>query len=379
MKLIFKTILFILFSLPAFAQQENNLLLQKNYEKELENVKLQLQQLGYSSMSAEMQENLLSEIKNEEVKIKTSCFAFVGFDENGKYLTLSKNKFQEIQNFKNEISFDTKIDPTFFALSIDPLAEKFPSESPYSSMGNDAVNKIDPDGKKVELTGMRVAELSQQEPVRIPRLVADLEAITGLDLTVTAVQAGTMRGSDGSEVPRYRYFLTYAAPTGTESGSETARNFLMQAIDSEENIDMTYDHNIRGSRASRGGALMRAIPESLRDDVFHLTPEQIDQFVRGTSKDLDNRTFGWGMVFLHELGHRFLGLSDPSEEKRSTKPGENVELMNKIRREMGKNWGERQVYGSYVVNGNVYMAFTPEALEELRNGRVPGKGVVKLR
>jgi hypothetical protein len=59
MKYLLKTIVFILFSLSVFAQQENILPRKIPYENEWVNVKQQLQQLGYSSMPLEMQENLL--------------------------------------------------------------------------------------------------------------------------------------------------------------------------------------------------------------------------------------------------------------------------------------------------------------------------------
>jgi hypothetical protein len=35
-------------------------------------------------MPLEMQENLLAEIKNEEINNKNTCFAFEGLDEKGK-------------------------------------------------------------------------------------------------------------------------------------------------------------------------------------------------------------------------------------------------------------------------------------------------------
>jgi hypothetical protein len=192
MKHVFKTIVIFLFSFSAFAQEEKNLLLQKVYGKELKNMKQQLQRLGYHSMPAEMQENLLAEIKNEEVKIKTRCFAFEGLDKNIKYATLSKNKFQEIQTQTDELKFNNLIDPTCFALSIDPLAEKFPSESPYNAMGNDPVNMVDPDGKEIRFAAGSSEEFITKTKMALELLRAnDKEGVLafldaeGNDITIT--------------------------------------------------------------------------------------------------------------------------------------------------------------------------------------------------
>lgn len=176
MKNLVKTIVSIFFYLSAFSQ-ENTLLLHEEYKQELENVKQQLQQLGYCPMPIEMQANILAEIKNENVVSTNECnLPFSSLNSNITYASLSKNKFPEVISIQSNLHlalYQGNDSLTFgenlsrhsgswegdFALSIDPLAQKFPSESPYSAMGNNPVNRIDPDGR----AHMAVEEFSKLE------------------------------------------------------------------------------------------------------------------------------------------------------------------------------------------------------------------------
>ena len=68
---------------------------------------------------------------------------------NSRYGFQGKEKDNEILGEGNEYDFGARLyDPRVGRwLSMDPLAEKFADESPYTAMGNDPVNNIDPDGK----------------------------------------------------------------------------------------------------------------------------------------------------------------------------------------------------------------------------------------
>lgn len=52
-------------------------------------------------------------------------------------------RFEPIDTLYNKYEFD----PVVFAWQVDPLAHKFPWQSPYCAFDNDPINKIDPDGR----------------------------------------------------------------------------------------------------------------------------------------------------------------------------------------------------------------------------------------
>lgn len=138
------------------------------YEKQLSF----LYKLGYREIPKDIQQVLLSAMQgNKDGYITTdktpNPFASIG--KNQRYASLSWGVFDETHtnvdtviyfntsfNTKNKkvISFEAidstkinKVDPVVFACSVDPLAHKYPSLSPYAFVANNPIYNIEVDGR----------------------------------------------------------------------------------------------------------------------------------------------------------------------------------------------------------------------------------------
>lgn len=146
--------------------------------KKLETQIVHLYELGYYQMPLYMQEMILSALKREDNKpiivqdrtpdpfpsIKNVA------SEDKRYSTLSGGLFEEVKVKKQfeqygQFTLDTEkkkivklvdstnfkflIDPVVFAWSVDPLAHKYPSWSPYVAFADNPIIYVDKDGREV--------------------------------------------------------------------------------------------------------------------------------------------------------------------------------------------------------------------------------------
>lgn len=236
----------------------------------------------------------------------------------------------------------------------DPLAEKYCSISPYAYCGGNPVNRIDPDGRKIDFIGMPAMAMIA--------IIMDLRNFTGLDLSY----------KDGELV--YGLDDNGNAVSLSDNFSATARDMLIGAIDHEERVIVTS--SFEGSQARN---------ENIGPEIgmtIMMDRNQIGHFVKGTSSDLDARTMGYGMTFLHELGHVRIGGNrrdyyDIESRGLFGQTGPNVDYMNQIRRELGPRFGERFSYGYYP---NIpYLPFGFDSFNEIIHGKIPTRSFVRTR
>ncbi len=157
-------------------------------------------------------------------------------------------------------------------LSVDPMADKYPSISPYAYCAWNPVKLVDPDGREIDVSAL--SEAMQQ------RLVNCLGYITGLNL---AVKEGKLVSNGERE--------------GKCLFSKSAREDLLAAIGDEKKT--VYVGINRDADA---------------DD--HAVDSQGNKWIRLASshdEKFDNATNGLGMLFFHELGHAYFGDDDPPE------------------------------------------------------------------
>ncbi len=188
----------LLFKEQVLEEKIKNELTNNNYETALENISkisdlidvvTKLHDYGYEPMPGNMQELLMAETSGivPFAKSTKKIAPFQQIDNKQNYYTLSKNKFPELHETKNAysigmvslnieaatIAFDntlafaiTNTDPVLFALSIDPLAQKFPSMSPYNSMNNNPILFIDPTGEAALKADQLIAEAAKRKDIQ---------------------------------------------------------------------------------------------------------------------------------------------------------------------------------------------------------------------
>ena len=199
-------------------------------------------------------------------------------------------------------------------LSVDPMADKYPSISPYAYCAWNPVRLVDPDGREIDVSGL--SEAMQQ------RLVNCLGKITGLNLKV---ENGLL--------------ISIGKDPNNTSYSQSAQDDLLAAISNKEikvaaQESDEYDDTYGGDWAT------------IEDhDIY------ISSSLHAGNEDYDAKTEGLGMLFLHELGHAYFGDIDPAPDpdsfiertfdKRQPYPccgvnlGGAVSRVNKYRTEMG--------------------------------------------
>lgn len=136
-------------------------------------------------------------------------------------------------------------------------------------------------------------------------------------------------------------FLVIGDRTRISGGSALARNLLIAAVDRDRAIDLEC-HNRSPQVAFARLASSVNYSSRLTGEHIGVYPIQIDfsdfKYLRGDKAALE--AFDIGFVFLHELAHAALGLTDALVN--GQQPGECEEYINSIRRELGIP--ERQTY-----------------------------------
>ncbi len=195
---------------------------------------------------------------------------------------------------------------------------------------------------------------------RSSELLQSLERITCLQLQITN---SYIRVKEAEKLPLLYASLTgpYQVETPIHSDrrcSSTAKDLLLSAIRSS---------NVYKVRENRQAAFGRvAAGDSIELDF--------SDFGDIVYRDVPREVFDIGMIFLHELAHRHLSLTDPRRDeikKDSFVKGETVTYINRIEHELGlperrhyapikiRYIGEAPHWGVYYGHGSDRIEFDP--------------------
>ena len=232
-------------------------------------------------------------------------------------------------------------------MSCDRLSEKYPRLSSYNFCAENPMRFEDLKGDSLKLSSF-IAMDKTNKTDNLNKLIDDLSKITGLSIFISNEYLQYEKDANGN-------------PIIISQGSKTAENFLVGIIDGS-NIDV-YGTRIHSETSSGGNQV-------------GLCASQIEDFIKNTH-NLDPRTLGWGMTFLHELYHTGPGGS----LKDAINPydtGDVVDRMNVIRKELNENnnnrFGQRLSYQSIVPNEDEWGSFIPfdsSSLKDIRRGNNP--------
>ncbi|MEL7005542.1 MAG: RHS repeat-associated core domain-containing protein [Bacteroidota bacterium] len=241
--------------------------------------------------------------------------------------------------------------------SIDRFAEKYQEATSYHYTLNNPILFVDVNGDS-----LNIAQLQSYDADANQFLLNDLEAKSGLTLVTDQNGNVTYQTNEQGKAIITR-------KDGKRAGSRAARKALTRLINSNKTISVG---GING--------LTRTDMDGEDPNLILFNPDQTQAQIDGTSEDLNPTTFGYALTFFHELGHTDYGGAgqDPpfvQGENGYEMSGRQEILPNRIRRQLGDEYGQRVAYTGYPIstpNGTkVFLPFSQKALRKVKNGQEP--------
>ena len=241
----------------------------------------------------------------------------------------------------------------------DAFAEKYIDFSPYQYAVNNPIMFLDVNGDSVNVTSLQRYD-QQNNTNYLQTIISDLQSQTGMTYSVSSSGQLTYQ-TDKNGKPVVATTTDNKGNT-VQVGSQEARDLMTDAIG---NVTTAYARITSArSNAPVGGGLI------------NLNENQINDFILG-AKNVDSRTMGWGMAFIHETSHSIVGGSLSDHLPVGSATGQVVDRLNIVRSQLNKqggNYGQRIVYQGTSFSKTykpAYLPFDNGSNSSLQRGFVP--------
>ena len=224
----------------------------------------------------------------------------------------------------------------------------YPWWSPWMYCGANPIANIDPTGNEINMAPLWLT--SDYGYSTVQSVIDDLSIQTGLQLNLD--EEKNLRYAKNNDGKPIIGKTTDKKGKEINSGSKTARKFIIDMIEDKSEVKVFYAKSSRGNGNKLG-----------------LNPDQINDMIHG-AVGVDGNTLGFGMTFMHELLHTSIG-NGYYDTTADFGTGHVVDFMNQIRKELneqGFNYGQRMNYTEIMTKEGKITPFNSKALIRLKNG-----------